>query len=89
MVSLVCPWSATWWSTLGYRAHARAQYDLAIDAYDASLGIQPDQPWVMANLIHLHRAAGKAEAAASLQARLRLVAPAEAAKLEDEVEEGR
>ncbi len=46
-VSFVCPWSATWWSTMGYRAHARGQYDLAIEAYDTSLQFRPDQPWVM------------------------------------------
>lgn len=88
-VSFVCPWSATWWSTMGYRAHARGQYDLAIEAYDMSLQSRPDQPWVMASLIRAYRASGKADAAASLLTRLRTVSPAEAAKLDEEPKDGR
>jgi hypothetical protein len=83
-VGYVCPWSATWWSTIGYRAHARGQYGLAIEAYDMSLEFRPDQPWVMASLIRAYRASGKADAAASLLARLRTVSPVEAAKLDEE-----
>lgn len=83
-VSFVCPWSATWWSTTGYRAHARGQYDLAIEAYDMSLQLRPDQPWVMASLIRAYRACGKAEAAAALLTRLRAVSPPEAAKFDVE-----
>jgi membrane associated rhomboid family serine protease len=87
-VSFVCPWSATWWSTIGYRAHARGQYDLAIDAYGMSLQLRPDQPWVMANQILAYRASGKADAAASLLTKLRTVSPGEAAKLDEEPKEG-
>jgi GlpG protein len=83
-VSFACPWSATWWSTMGYRAHAGGQYDLAIEAYDMSLQLRPDQPWVMASLIRAYRASGKADAAASLLTRLRTVSPAEAAKFDEE-----
>jgi GlpG protein len=88
-VSFVCPWSATWWSTMGYRAHAGRQFDLAIEAYDTSLQLRPDQPWVMASLIRAYRASGKADAAASLLARLRSVSPSEAAKLDEELKRGR
>lgn len=83
-VAVVCPWSPTWWSTIGYRAHARGQYAMAIDAYDTSLQLRPDQPWVMASLILAYRASGKADAAAPLLARLRAVSPSEAAKLDKE-----
>lgn len=82
-VGFVCPWSATWWSTMGYRAHARGQYDFAIEAYDSSLQLRPDQPWVMANLIRAYRASGKTDAAASLLTRLRAVSPAEAAECDE------
>jgi len=58
-VSFVCPWSATWWSTMGYRAHAGRQFDLAIEAYDTSLQLRPDQPWVMASLIRAYRASAE------------------------------
>lgn len=88
-VGFVCPWSATWWSTVGYRAHAGGRYDLAIEAYDMSLQFRPDQPWVMASLIRAYRASGKADAAASLLARLRTVSPADAAKLDEEPKDRR
>lgn len=83
-VSVACPWSATWWATKAYGAHARGQYDLAIGAYDVSLRLRPDQPWVMASLIRAYRAAGKANAAASVLARLRTVSPEEAARVDEE-----
>ena len=88
-VAFVCPWSATWWSTTGYKAHARGQYALAIEAYDLSLQIRPDQPWVMASLIRAYRASGKADSADSLLTRLRTVSPAEAARLDEEPKDGR
>jgi len=88
-VSFVCPWSATWWSTMGYRAHAGGQYDLAIEAYDISLQFRPDQPWVMASLIRAYRASGKADAAASLLMKLRSISPSEAAKLDEELKNRR
>lgn len=88
-VSFASPWSATWWSTMGYRAHARGQYDLAIEAYDISLQFRPDQPWVMASLIRAYRASGKADAAGSLLTRLRTVSPAEAAEFDEEPKDGR
>ncbi|WP_168165118.1 rhomboid family intramembrane serine protease [Anaeromyxobacter dehalogenans] len=83
-VTVACPWSATWWSTKGHGAHARGQYDLAIQAYDMSLRFRPDQPWVMASLIRAYRASGNADAAASLLTRLRTVSPAEAALIDEE-----
>ena len=88
-VSFVCPWSATWWSTMGYRAHAGGQYDSAIEAYDTSLQVRPDQPWVMGSLIRAYRASGKADAAASLLTKLRSISPSEAAKLDEELKDGR
>jgi GlpG protein len=88
-VSFVCPWSATWWSTMGYKAHAGGQYDLAIESYDMSLQLRPDQPWIMASLIRAYRASGKADAAASLLTKLKTVSPAEAAKLDEEPNDGR
>ncbi|ACG72782.1 Tetratricopeptide TPR_2 repeat protein [Anaeromyxobacter sp. K] len=84
-VSVVCPWSANWWATKAYIAHARGQYDLAIGAYDVSLRLRPDHPWVMASLIRAYRASGKADAAASVLARLRTVSPDEAARVDEEV----
>jgi GlpG protein len=88
-VSFFCPWSPTWWSTMGYRAHARGQYDVAIEAYDMSLRLRPDQPWVMASVIRAYRASGKADAAATLLTRLRTVSPADAATLDEEPKAGR
>jgi membrane associated rhomboid family serine protease len=88
-VSFLCPWSATWWSTVGYRAHASCQYDLAIGAYGMSLQLRPDEPWVMAGLIRAYRASGKADAAASLLTQLRSISPAEAARLDEELKDGR
>jgi GlpG protein len=88
-VAFACPWSATWWSTMGYRAHARGQYDLAIEAYDTSLQFRPDQPWVMASLIRAYRATGKADAAASLLTKLRSISPSEAAKLDEELKDSK
>jgi membrane associated rhomboid family serine protease len=88
-VSFVCPWSANWWSTVGYRAQVRCEYDVAILAYDTSLQLRPDQPWVMANQIRVYRASGRADAAASLLAELRTISPAEAAKLDEEPKDGR
>jgi GlpG protein len=88
VVSFACPWSPTWWSTIGYRAHARGQYHLAIEAYDMSLQFRPDEPWVMASLIRAYRASGKADAAAALLTRLRTVSPAEAARLDEESKDG-
>lgn len=55
---LVCPWSAHWWATMGYRAHARGAYPLAAEAYRMSLEIRPDQPWVRENLSNLTGDAG-------------------------------
>ncbi len=88
-VGFVCPWSATWWSTVGYRAHAGGQYDSAIQAYDMSLQLRPDQPWVMASLIRAYRASGKADAAAAVLTRLRTVSPTEAAKFDEDPKGGR
>src|SRR6266568_1320690 len=88
-VSFVCPWSATWWSTMGYKAHARGQYELAIEAYDTSLELRPGQPWVMASLIRAYRASGKADAATPLLAKLRSISPSEAAKLDEDLKGGR
>ena len=74
---------------MGYKAHAGGQYDLAIKAYDMSLQLRPDQPWVMASLIRAYRASGKADATASLLTKLRTVSPSEAAKLDEEPKDGR
>jgi GlpG protein len=83
-VSVVCPWSPTWWATRGWHAHAGGRYALAIDAYDLSLHLRPDQPWVLASLVRAHRAAGHAEAAAAVLERLRTVSPEDAEQLDEE-----
>jgi GlpG protein len=83
-VSFVCPWSAIWWSTAGYKVQTAGRYDAAIEAYGMSLELRPDQPWVMANLVRAYRAAGKGEEAASLLAKLKSISPNEAAKLAGE-----
>jgi membrane associated rhomboid family serine protease len=86
-VSVVCPWSGLWWSSMGYRVHMLGEYSLAAEAYQASLDIAPDQPWVLSNLIRAHLSAGNRNAAGSALERLRKVAPADAETVEKEFKE--
>jgi GlpG protein len=85
-VSLVCPWSGTWWSVIGYSFHNDHEYRQAIGAYGLSLKLTPDQPWVLGNLVRAKWSAGDDKGASETLGRLKAVDPEAAARLEGSCE---
>jgi len=52
-------WKAGWWAAIGYRNHQAGAHRKALEAYAASLELDPSQTWVRANLVQLLARAGQ------------------------------
>jgi membrane associated rhomboid family serine protease len=72
-LGMICPWSGAWWSAIGFRAHSLGYYEWAVDAYEMSLQIKPDQTWVLGNLARAQWAVGKRVAASGTLLKLRVL----------------
>src|SRR6266852_394577 len=82
---MFCPWSAAWWSAIGFRAHSLGHYEWAVDAYEMSLEVKPDQTWVLGNLARAQWAVGKRVAASGTLLKMRALDLDMARKLEAEL----